>query len=162
MVDITSLSGLTGLTTLNLSYNRIRDIGPLVNNAGFGDGDHIVLNQNPLNHESIMTHISALRARGVDVFWVDNTVPPGTVYDLAVASADDSSVVLSWTATGEDYEVGIAYGYEIRYSTVRSDVETWSGGLTVAGPDADTAGTVQTVTVSGLEKDTTYYFALRV
>ncbi|MFZ5979469.1 MAG: leucine-rich repeat domain-containing protein [Candidatus Zixiibacteriota bacterium] len=163
VVDVSPLSGLSGLTSVNLSYNCIRDINPLVNNMGFGAGDHVVLNQNPLDHESIMTHIAALRARGVDVFWVDNLTPPAIVDDLEAHAADDSSVVLSWTSTGEDCDVGFAYRYEIRYSTMRSDLENWSGGQTVtAPPDPDTAGTVQTATVSGLEKDTAYYFALRV
>ena len=163
VTDLTPLTDLTAMHYLILSQNYIRDIGPLVDNAGLSDVDTVLLSYNPLEHESIKTHIPALRARGVTVLWAENTTPPGDVADLTVTSATDNSVSLSWTASGEDYSQGIAYLYEVRYSTVQSELETWSGGETVSGvPAPDTSGTVQSVTVTGLEEGTLYYLAMRV
>ncbi|MFH2056992.1 MAG: fibronectin type III domain-containing protein [bacterium] len=162
IVNIMPIAGLTDLQDLDLSSNRIKDIGPLVSNAGLGAGDDISLILNPLEHESIMTHIPALRSRGATVHWVDNIVPPGDVIDLRTGTITASSVALSWTAPGEDFYEGTAYHYELRYATDQNELETWSGGQTVAGaPDPDTAGTTQSIVVSGLLEGTTYYFALR-
>jgi len=162
IVDVSVLSAFTDLAFLDLSYNGIRDITPLINNAGLGSGDIIGLVQNPLLHESIMTHIPALRARGATVNWIDNFFPPGNVNDLTVDTVTATTVTLSWTAPGEDYDAGIAYRYEIRYSTDQSVVANWTGGESASGlPAPDTAGTAQTVVISGLTEDSTYYFALR-
>ena len=109
-----------------------------------------------------MTHVPALRARGVTVQWVDNEIPPGSVMDFTVDTITANSVTLNWTAPGEDFFVGTAYNYELRYSTNQDDLEAWTGGQTVSGlPVPDTAGTIQSITVSGLMEDSLYYFALR-
>ncbi len=160
--DISPLQTITSLTNLNLSYNGISDIGPLVSNSGLGTGDNISLIQNPLEHESVMAHIPALRSRGASVSWTDNTYPPGDVSDLTVDTVSATSVTLFWSAPGEDYYQGTAYRYELQYSTNQSDLQSWTGGHEVTGlPDPDTAGTVQSFEVTGLMQDTTYYFALR-
>jgi len=160
--DITHLSNLTQIQYLGLSSNRIRDISPLVDNDGLGSGDNVSLHLNPLDHESIMSDIPALRTRGVTVHWVDNTIPPGDILDLTVDTVTASSATVSWTAPGEDFYEGTAYEYELRYSTEYDSVSEWSGGQIVSGvPDPDTSGTTQSVVVSELVDGTTYYFAIR-
>lgn len=47
----------------------------------------------------------------------EDVVPPATITDLRVVSASADSVVLEWTATGNDGYVGTAAGYDLRYST---------------------------------------------
>jgi Leucine-rich repeat (LRR) protein len=163
VTDIAPILNLVELQYLDLSNNNIHDITPLIGNAGLGAGDVVVLIQNPLEHESVMSHIPALRGRGVTVQWIDNTVPPGSITDLSVDTVTAASVTLSWTAPGEDYQEGTAYRYEMRYATDQSVVSGWSGGESVPGmPAPDTAGTRQSVTVDGLSEDSIFYFALRV
>ena len=65
--DITPLAGLTNLTELALWNNSISDLSPLVANTGLGSGDYVGVNDNPLNAESINTHIPSLQSRGVTV-----------------------------------------------------------------------------------------------
>ncbi len=65
--DISAVAGLTDLERLNLLGNAIEDLSPLVANTGLGEGDEIIVDYNPLNTESIDTHIPALRSRGVAV-----------------------------------------------------------------------------------------------
>jgi Leucine-rich repeat (LRR) protein len=67
--DITAVEGLTNLQYLYLYSNQISDLQPLVNNPGIGSGDYVVVSYNPLNSASFNTHIPALQAKGVDVFY---------------------------------------------------------------------------------------------
>lgn len=91
LADISALSGLTGLSGFRVQYNdivdinavqymiqlewldltgnQIADISPLVANAGLGAGDEVYLRYNPLSETSINTHIPALQARGVVVYY---------------------------------------------------------------------------------------------
>ena len=71
--DISAVSGLTKLITLKLSGGS--DISPLVSNTGLGTGDTVDLSGNSwLSYPSLYTHIPALAARGVTV-WYINRVP---------------------------------------------------------------------------------------
>lgn len=67
--DITALSALSKLHRLALVGNKISDISPLVANDSLNAGDIIYLEANPLSNESINTHIPALQARGVTVYY---------------------------------------------------------------------------------------------
>ena len=67
--DISALSGLTSLQWLSLVANSISDLAPLVANTGLGNGDEVDVRHNPLSATSINTHIPALQARGVTVFY---------------------------------------------------------------------------------------------
>ena len=63
--DLSPLTNLTNLTSLGLSGNQIKDISPLVNNGRIKGDVH--LKDNPLSKTSILTHISALKARGITI-----------------------------------------------------------------------------------------------
>jgi Leucine-rich repeat (LRR) protein len=65
--DVAPLADLIHLENLQLPGNQISDISPLVQNEGLGTGDHIHLQRNPLSSDSINIYIPQLRARGVDV-----------------------------------------------------------------------------------------------
>ena len=73
ITNISVLSGLTQLTELRLNRNNITDLSPLVANTGLGNGDQVLLNDNPLSYLSIKTHISTLQGRGVAVEFDDAT-----------------------------------------------------------------------------------------
>ncbi len=91
-----------------------------------------------------------------------NTVPPGTVGDLAASATTASSVTLGWTAPGSDGTVGTASQYDLRYSTASINDGNFSSATPVAGVPAPTpSGTTQSVTVGNLSANTPYYFALK-
>jgi len=52
---------------LELPYNEISRISPLLDNPGLGEGDSVDLCDNPLNEESLSVNIPELEARGVSV-----------------------------------------------------------------------------------------------
>jgi hypothetical protein len=48
-------------------------------------------------------------------FSVRDAIPPAAVTDLAATSPTTSSIVLTWTAPGDDGSIGRATTYDIRY-----------------------------------------------
>jgi hypothetical protein len=84
----------------------------------------------------------------------------------AAQTAADSSVVLMWTAPGDDGLSGTATAYQCRYRTVPvtgTDTLTWWNAATaVSGmPAPRPSGSVDSVRVRGLIPSTTYYFIMR-
>ncbi len=97
------------------------------------------------------------------VAFVLAAVSPGLAF--AQTSAD-SSVVLLWTAPGDDGNSGRAASYDLRYRTTPiSGVDTlswWNGATQVTGePAPAVAGSTDSTRVRGLTPLTTYYFIVR-
>ncbi len=89
-----------------------------------------------------------------------------TVALLAPSGAFADSIVLGWTAPGDDGTVGRASNYELRYSEtpVSSDTVSWWNSTAVSAgtlPPPQTAGSRETFTVAGLDSVSTYYFIIR-
>jgi len=74
IADLTGMEYCTNLTDLDLGYNQISDISPLVQNEGLGEGDAIYLQGNPLSWESVNIYIPELRGRGVIVVYDEQGV----------------------------------------------------------------------------------------
>jgi formylglycine-generating enzyme required for sulfatase activity len=88
-------------------------------------------------------------------------IPPAAVADLTAAAVTDSTVTLTWTASGDDGDEGTAFRYDLRYSETELSAETWSAATRVSGLSApQIAGSMESVTVDSLIADTIYYFAL--
>jgi Leucine-rich repeat (LRR) protein len=160
--DVGPLSGLADLNNLDLAGNEVSDISPLVSNNGLGSGDEVWLTLNPLSFLSVTEHIPALQARGVTVYWDVDTTSPAAVSDLRVQTVSASSVTLAWTAPGDDGSIGTAYQYEIRYASDSAVVVNWTGATSATGITApQSAGASESIEVTGLQTDTTYYFGLK-
>ena len=72
------------------------------------------------------------------------------------------TLMLVWTAPGDDGNVGTAASYEVRMSLSAISAGNWSGASVVPGaPNPQSAGTRQSLVVRGLTRGTTYYFAVR-
>lgn len=85
---------------------------------------------------------------------------------LAPSGANADSIVLRWTAPGDDGNVGRASGYELRYSAtpVLSDTVSWWNNTALSAgalPPPLTAGSAESFAVAGLNPSTTYYFVIR-
>ena len=81
--DISALSGLPNLFFMGLWDNLISDISPLVANTGFGQGEEVIVSENPLSEASINVHIPALQDRGVEVHF-SNLKPALVEYVLSL------------------------------------------------------------------------------
>jgi len=76
--------------------------------------------------------------------------------------APADTVMLTWTAPGDDGPIGTASAYDLRVSTAPIDDANWGAAAVVSGlPTPLTAGTRQSTVVRGLSYGTTYYFAIK-
>jgi RHS repeat-associated protein len=90
-----------------------------------------------------------------------DTQAPGQVTNLSVTGASNKFVGLTWTAPGDDGNVGTAVKYEIRYSTSAITAANFSSAILAANiPDPLVAGTMQKMNVAIPSGNTTYYIAM--
>ncbi|MBI5733725.1 MAG: fibronectin type III domain-containing protein, partial [Candidatus Kerfeldbacteria bacterium] len=90
------------------------------------------------------------------------TIAPAVVSNLTAVGNSTTSIVLNWTAPGDDANVGTATSYDIRYSTSTINDGNWATATQATGEPAPlVAGTSQTMEITGLNPITTYYFGLK-
>jgi hypothetical protein len=78
------------------------------------------------------------------------------------SGSTNESVMLLWTAPGDDSLSGTATTFDLRMSTTWPTEQTFEQGVRISwAPAPGSPGTRQNVTVSGLAPGTTYYFAIR-
>jgi chitodextrinase len=92
-----------------------------------------------------------------------DTIRPAPVASMVVTGATETSAGLRWIAVGDDSISGTASAYDVRWSTSPITTSNWSSATQASGePTPAVAGTVTNFTVTGLQRQRTYYFALRV
>lgn len=80
----------------------------------------------------------------------------------ALAHAQSDTLVIVWTAPGDDGTIGRATSYELRMSTDPISDANYAAATQLGGmPNPANAGTRQRTVVRGLTRGTTYYFALK-
>ncbi|SYZ72524.1 hypothetical protein TRIP_C20639 [Candidatus Zixiibacteriota bacterium] len=90
------------------------------------------------------------------------SIPPAAITNLATGNATNTSIVLTWTAPGDDSLNGRATTYDIRYSTALITAANWNSATQVTGePSPKSSGLSETFTVTGLQNGTLYYFAIK-
>ena len=88
--------------------------------------------------------------------------PPADVSNLSVSNITQNSVLLSWSAPGDDGNTGQAQLYDVRYSTFALNSSNWDSATQAFGePSPRTAGITQSMPISVLTSGTTYYFGLK-
>ncbi len=93
-----------------------------------------------------------------------DNIAPNAVSDLSATATGASTVLLEWTASGDDGATGQASQYDIRYSTSPIATNTdFSNAQQVNGePTPQITGSDESFVVNGLNASTTYYFCLKV
>jgi hypothetical protein len=91
-----------------------------------------------------------------------DTIAPGDITDLTLSDATASSIKLSWTAPGDDGDSGTADSYDVRYSTSAITDGNWASATAVTGePSPAVASSTESMTISSLSAETTYFFAIK-
>jgi hypothetical protein len=81
---------------------------------------------------------------------------------LSSAPVYDTSLVLAWTAPGDDGNVGTAAAYDLRMSSAPINAGNFAAATPIATAAPKAAGGAERVVVAGLAPGTTYHFALQV
>ena len=137
--DVSALSELKRLKSLRLTYNNISDVSPLVGLINLKQSygslyNALALEANPLSYASINTHIPAMQAKGMDV-WFWERVPEtlvkisGDAQQGGVHSALPFPFVVqvldqrNWRFTGVPVKFTITAGEgELSATTVETDI----------------------------------------
>lgn len=91
-----------------------------------------------------------------------DVIAPGVVSDLRTENVSTFSLVLLWTAPGDDNASGTAASYDLRYSTSEIAADNWSEAASFSNiPSPSPAGSQESFVVSNLSPGTLYYFALK-
>ena len=102
----------------------------------------------------------------VDEFTVSKSgdqIAPASISDLSAGNPQATSILLTWTAPGDDGLVGIATSYDVRYATDPIDDTNFATATQASNtPTPTISGTMQSLTVSGLQTGTQHYFAMKV
>ncbi len=81
---------------------------------------------------------------------------------LVAGDSTSNSIDLGWTAPGDDSTSGTASQYDLRYSTSPITNANWGSATQVTGePVPHAAGSPESLTVTGLQPSTIYYFAIK-
>ena len=105
---------------------------------------------------SALSNIATARTLDPDI------TPPAAVTDLAASDVHPNSLVLHWTASGDDGMVGQAVSYDLRYSFSPINDGNFAAAtpITVAAPKAP--GSAESLDMHSLTAGVTYYFAIKV
>ncbi|MBK8229805.1 MAG: PD40 domain-containing protein [Candidatus Eisenbacteria bacterium] len=91
-----------------------------------------------------------------------DTIRPDAIADLRVIRAEPDSVVLQFTAVGDDSLIGRAAAYDLRYRAGGLDDRSWETATVVAGlPSPAPAGSVERLTLTGIDLSEPRTFGLR-
>ena len=87
---------------------------------------------------------------------------PSKVSDLSTNGKTTDSIMLQWTATGDNFDLGTVSSYTVKYSTEPITAENWDEATLFSGSvDIDSAGNTENLNLTGLEENILYYFALK-
>jgi hypothetical protein len=88
--------------------------------------------------------------------------PPASITSLAITGRAGTTISLRWTAPGDDSITGTCTQYDIRYSTSAITEANWASATQVSGePTPHAAGVQESLMVTGLTSNRTYYFAIK-
>lgn len=88
-------------------------------------------------------------------------IPPGAITSLRIAEVDCTSMLLTWTAPGDDSTTGRVAAYDLRRSTGPcSGTSWWATGDTCLAPAPHGGGYTEEQRIRDLVPDTDYCFAL--
>ncbi|MCG2720765.1 MAG: YCF48-related protein [Thermodesulfovibrionales bacterium] len=99
-----------------------------------------------------------------DIIVSSDKIPPAAITNLATTGTVGSySAQLTWTAPGDDGSTGQASSYDVRYSKspITTDAAFSSATQATGEPAPSPTGITEYFAVTGMESNTTYYFAVK-
>ncbi len=166
---ITSLGKTAGIQTaenivIPTLYANSKDIPAAVRDVMVRDDD----DGNLLNGTPHYAEIAAAAIKHHLPFPEPDVISPAPITDLHIKSQTAESIILGWTATGDDGLVGTADAYDIRYSFSPIQTEEDFAAATPVQNDIDSpvvpaeSGKPDSMPFKKLIVNKTYYFAMKV
>lgn len=92
-----------------------------------------------------------------------DTTAPAAIFDLiAFDTTEPSSVNLTWTAPGDDGDMGLASSYDVRYSTEVMTEESWESAVSFIDTRIPKeAGHEEVFIAKGFDYGITYYIGIK-
>ena len=87
--------------------------------------------------------------------------PPASIDNLQINSIHPTSALLQWRNTGDDGLIGKATTLTFAYAESAITIENWDSATLIEGPIPEDTGSLQEFTISQLQPNTEYYFAMR-
>jgi hypothetical protein len=105
--------------------------------------------------------VASLPPGRAELYRVGDNVAPAAVTDLYPSVVFDTRITVSWTAPGDDGNVGTASTYDLRSATFPITAQNFNSATpTNPQPVPQISGTMQNYEFTGLEC-TPYYFAIK-
>ncbi|RMD94062.1 MAG: hypothetical protein D6814_14900, partial [Calditrichaeota bacterium] len=106
--------------------------------------------------------VSGGRLNAFNALAESDIISPAAIMDLSVTDSSSNSITLSWTATGDDSIEGTANQYVLRYADFPVEEGNFDSAREVRDlPRPRKSGARESVTVTGLDFQTRYYFAIK-
>ena len=136
-----------------VSKITLADMNSVVPLSDLGDGTH----PNDTGYAKMATEFNRI-LRGVIA---GDRSAPASITWLGADAISGSTAGLKWYSTGDDGTNGQANLYEMRYSTFGLDAANFTQGILVSLPRPQSAGNIETASVSGLVPGISYFFGIR-
>ena len=127
--------------------------------------DHIYQDGGNYNVTLVVLDEDGSVAYDVAMVTIHDPIPPAAIDDLNEIEFETThnSIMLDWTAVGDDGLIGQAQTYDIRYSMNPIDESNFfDANEFLEKPSPQPSGSVEAVNIYPLDSDTTYYFAIKV
>jgi hypothetical protein len=160
----------------NIAYAALSGGGVYrTTNEALGTPQWLPINKNlsDLNIKEVKTNptnsttVYAINGNGVYQLLLSDAyadlTPPSDINDLATNPNTDTSILLTWTASGDDLIYsGSLVANDVRYSTSPITSNNWASATQAIGePTSDTPGNQEFFIVQNLIPNTNYYFAVK-
>jgi len=94
---------------------------------------------------------------------LEDSIPPATITDLSVDSVSQNTILINWTAVGDDGLEGTAQSYIIKINTEEITIENWDDlPAYEQSVIPQESGALESFVIAGLESSTNYYAAIKV
>ena len=129
--------------------------------TGYSDGSHtikVVATDTASQTVNAQVSITINNAPSAD------TIAPSSINNLSVVDKTPTTITVSWTSVGDDGTTGTAASYDIRYvAGTPLTVSNFATAIQVTGePTPKASGNSESITISNLTANTTYYIGMKV